>query len=93
MVEESWCLCEGTRYSKRMDVSLDGGAGLLRSMNHLFGYLGSAIIFVPHIIGGCPGVPQQSPISTALRMPLAHLPLHTYFCLALATDPAERRCL
>jgi len=51
---------------------LDGGAGLLRLMNHLFGYLGSALIFMPYIIGGRLGVLQQSPISTAFRMPLAH---------------------
>lgn len=73
-----------------MNVSLDGGAGLLRLMNDLFGYLGFALIFMPISFEGHLGDPQQSPISTAFRVPLAQLSLHT---ISVSLDAFERRCL
>jgi len=76
-----------------MDGSLDGGAGLLRLMDNLFGYLGSALIYIPYVVGGCPGASSAESHFYGLSNAAGALTLHTYFCRALGSDASERRCL
>lgn len=73
-----------------MDVSLDGGAGLLRLMNDLFGYLGFALIFMPIsskvIWATLNKAPFLRPFECRWR---------TYPCIPISVslDAFERRCL